>query len=138
MKTLQDNIDIMQALSNGVIIEVKFRTGMEWEEIHNSRWKEFNFANFDYRIKPEPKPEPTLLERIEAKWPDKKVVMLYWDTDDTLCIKMGSNQGYHTCAQSMKGFFKYVYTTTGKTLILGHTPSAEFASYETVGALFSK
>ena len=52
--------------------------------------------------------EPTLLERIEEKWPDKEVVMLEWGSDS---LKIGNWGHYH--AQSMKGFVGYVYDIEG-------------------------
>ncbi len=51
-----------------------------------------------------PKPEPTLLERIEAAYEGKEVVMLEWSSDS---LKIGNWGHYH--AQSMKGFAGYVY-----------------------------
>lgn len=51
-----------------------------------------------------PKPEPTLLERIEAAYEGKAVVLLEWGSDS---LKIGNWGHYH--AQSMKGFAGYVY-----------------------------
>ncbi len=51
-----------------------------------------------------PKPEPTLLERIEEAYPDKDVMILEWK-DDTLHV----GDYVHVRAQSMKGFAGYVY-----------------------------
>ena len=60
-----------------------------------------------------PKPEPSLLERIQEKWPDKEVVMLEWDEhcDDVFMLNMKYKDchWHHITAQSMKGFQGYVY-----------------------------
>ena len=109
----------MQALSEGVIIEAKFRTGSTWDEIHNTLWRNFNFAEYEYRIKPEPK-EPSLLERIEEKWGDKTVILLKLGELDAeqerLFLIMDDRCGVrsaHVLAQSMKGFAGYVYEKLG-------------------------
>ncbi len=146
MKTLQDNIDIMQALIDGKTIQAKFRTGQTWDDILNRNWSLFNFANYEYRIKPDeiPKPEPTLLERIEAKWPDKRVIMLGWykyeiEARELLRMPWSTNGLYnHYEAQSMKGFFKYVYSTNNELLTSGNCPNSVYASYETIAALFDR
>ena len=53
----------------------------------------------------------SLEDRVKAEYGDYEVVMLFWDTDDTLCIKVRKPkiQMYHACAQSRKGFYRYVY-----------------------------
>ena len=58
----------------------------------------------------QPKVE-SLEDRVKAEYGDYEVVMLFWDTDDTLCIKVRKPkiQLYHSCAQSIKGFYRYVY-----------------------------
>ena len=67
----------------------------------------------------EPKPEPTLLERIEAAYEGKEAVMLEWrkyeiEARELLRMPWSSNGLYnHYEAQSMKGFYKYVYQETG-------------------------
>ena len=78
MKTLQDNIDIMQALIDGKTIQAKFRTGQTWDDILKRNWSLFNFANYEYRIKPERPPlgPVPLFIRIEKNWPDKIVKLL--------------------------------------------------------------
>ena len=112
---IQDNIDIMQALVDGKTIQAKFRTGQTWDDILNRNWSLFNFANYEYRIKPEeiPKPEPTLLERIEAAYEGKEVVLLELDEhcDDVFMLNMKYKDCHwnHITAQSMKGFEGYVY-----------------------------
>ncbi len=51
MKTIQEQIAIMQAFADGKTIE--YRNALErWEPIKDPLW---NWTNFDYRIKPEPK-----------------------------------------------------------------------------------
>ena len=101
----------------------------------------FNFNN-NYRIKPEEPKEPTLLERIEEKWGDKEVIMLEWDEhcDDVYMLIMKYKECHwkHIEAQSMKGFYKYVYLTDEDVLACNSTPISEYAEWETVAVLFNK
>ncbi len=53
-----------------------------------------------------PKQELSLEDRVEAEYGGYEVVMLEWE-GDFWC--MCSNGTLHTNAQSMKGFYKYVY-----------------------------
>ncbi len=121
MKT-HEAIEVMQALVDGKTIQAKFRTGQTWDDILNRNWSLFNFANYKYRIKPEemPKPEPTLLERIEAAYPDRKIYRLYW-VDDYLYLKRTPQEFGHIHAQSMKGFDGFVYDWKDETRDLPFT-----------------
>jgi hypothetical protein len=57
-----------------------------------------------------PQPEKTLEQKIQDKWPDKEVVMLaYTGKPQELKFPVGTLDRYHFAAQSMKGFYKYVY-----------------------------
>ena len=85
----------------------------------------------------EPKPEPTLLERIEAAYPDRKIYRLYW-VDDYLYLNRNHQEFGHLHAQSMKGFYKYVYLTDEDVLACNSTPISEYAEWETVAVLFNK
>ncbi len=49
--------------------------------------------------------ELTLEDKIKAKYPDYEVDMLYWGLTDILSCKGHT----HASAQSMKGFYRYVY-----------------------------
>jgi len=51
-----------------------------------------------------PKPEPTLLERIEAAYPHKRIELLMWEPE--LCLPSGDK---HIHAQSIKGFDGFIY-----------------------------
>lgn len=54
--------------------------------------------------------EKTLEEKIEEKWPDKEVVMLDFGNTGILEIQSGPKESNaHIVAQSMKGFYNYVY-----------------------------
>ena len=71
-------------------------------------------ARPDFEI---PQPEKTLEQKIQEKWPDKEVVML----QESTCYKhnrealfFGESDNYHVVAQSMKGFYKYVYEIEGE------------------------
>ena len=70
-----------------------------------------------------PVKEKTLPERIQEKWPDKEVVMLEFDANDCLQFASGHYLGQiHCTAQSMKGFFRYVYEYGDGELTLFHEP----------------
>jgi hypothetical protein len=61
-----------------------------------------------------PKPEKTLEEEIQEKWPDKEVVMFEWEDAtqfyrEKLMIKDNGHLRRHTDAQSMRGFAGYIY-----------------------------
>ena len=57
-----------------------------------------------------PQDERTLEQKIQDKWPDKKVVMLaYTGKFQELTFPVGTLDRYHFAALSMKGFFFYVY-----------------------------
>ncbi len=81
--------------------------------------------------------ELTLVEEVEAKYPDYEVVMLDWKARRLVFDRFHDNW-CHVSALSMKGFYKYVYLCNNGELSLGHTPIAQFASYETVAVLFTK
>jgi hypothetical protein len=94
-------------------------------------------------VRPPLGPVPLFI-RIEKEWPGKEVVMLKpaesaIDIHDDFIVFVYEGGWYaHHCAQSLKGFFKYVYVCNNGELQLGHTPTAEFASYETVAFLLNK
>lgn len=57
-----------------------------------------------------PQQEKTLEQKIQEKWPDKEVVMLaYTGKPQELTFPVGTLDRYHFAAQSMKGFYRYVY-----------------------------
>lgn len=58
---------------------------------------------------PESAKELTIEEQIKAQWPDKKVLMFFWDNFNVWCLKKGKVEASHVTAQSMKGFCTYVY-----------------------------
>ncbi len=67
------------------------------------------------KVYEEPKPEPTLLERIEAAYEGKEVVLLEWSnhhylTKESLTFSLQDVIHIeHIAAQSIKGFAGYVY-----------------------------
>jgi hypothetical protein len=86
------------------------RTSIKWVEIcPNQEEYIFDFENFDYKIKPK---ELSLEEKVRVEYPDYRVAILQWDKR-----KLWSIKGYgcydaaylHTTAQSMRGFYRYVY-----------------------------
>jgi len=85
--------------------------------------------------------ELTLEEKVKAKYPDYEVCMLYWDTDDTLCMRTGTSQIYHTCVQSMKGFYRYVYQHLDGNLDTCTSPTMQWArdeSLQPIAVLFTR
>ena len=71
-----------------------------------------------------PVKEKTLPERIQEKWPDKEVVMLEFDANDCLQFASGHYLGQiHCTAQSMKGFFRYVYDFGDDGFFLDREPT---------------
>ena len=89
---------------------------------------------------PKPK-EKSLQERIQEKWPDKEVVMLFWE-EGALRVKRPIEREtynlYHCTAQSMKGFFRYVYEYGDGELYLFHEPLdvSDDKTIQPVAALF--
>ena len=55
-----------------------------------------------------PQQEKTLEQKIQEKWPNKEVDILY-PKFGLLCINHNNQNRTHILAQSMKGFYKYVY-----------------------------
>lgn len=55
-----------------------------------------------------PQQEKTLEQRIQERWPDKKVVMFGWSSANIWGWTTG-NKTEHIKAQSMRGFHTYVY-----------------------------
>ena len=88
----------------------EYYANRDYEVSCNDDWASFVIGNqlILKKVYEEPK-EPTLLERIEEKWPDKKVVMLEWSSIDFLSLPSKKGTVTHALAQSMKGFAGYVY-----------------------------
>ena len=86
--------------------------------------------------------ELTLEEKVKAEYKDRtnqEVIMLtYNDSNGYLSIKDCPDCEPHVILQSMKGFYKYVYLCNNGEFSLGHTPTSQFAMYETVAVLFTK
>jgi len=69
-----------------------------------------DIGKFKYRIK---KPAPaSLLSRIEKEYGEYEVVELGWDAGFLRIICEDGAGRFHTVAQSMKGFYQYVYEYT--------------------------
>jgi len=85
--------------------------------------------------------ELTLEEKVKAMYPDYEVCMFYWDTDDTLCMRTSTSQIYHTCVQSMKGFYRYVYQHLDGNLDTCTSPTMQWArdeSLQPIAVLFTR
>ena len=111
---IKEMIEVMQAFDDGKAIQISQHSYPDvW---HDDGCPGFNWYACDYRVKPEPKPA-TLESRIKAEFPDKRVVMLHHtnlgsNANAISCLVItysGVNNSYHTAAQSMKGFYKYIY-----------------------------
>ncbi len=122
MKTTKEKIEVMQAFDRGETIEAKSYDVSEYmgyykdwsKRVHGGEFS-FNWYDYDYRIKP----TQTLKERIEAEYKKFNVVMLEHDNCQILKLAGGILiRCVHTSAQSMKGFYKYVYEGYTKDLYL--------------------
>ncbi len=91
--------------------------------------------------KPEeiPEPEPTLLERIELRWMDNKVVMLDRKQQDEI-LGYWPLFGFtgHTHAQSMKGFYGYIYNHSGLEMFRKPTKAHQGKTVTPIAVLFNK
>lgn len=114
--TTKEKIEVMQAYEDGKAIEESLIDSTHWKSVTISK-PVWDWRNRSYRIKPEPAPT-SLLSRIEKVYGlNHDVVELKWDlitwndrekrenTAEFLCIYGRS----HMEAQSMKGFYRYVY-----------------------------
>jgi len=96
------------------------------------------------KLKPEnKKTPPTLLERIKAEYAEFDVVELGFDTNQILSIqnpfdKLPNDDFYpHVHAQSMKGFYRYVYERESNLFLLS-TGAFSGTDGHPVAVLFSK
>ena len=110
MKTLKEQIEVMQACLDGEVIQEN--------SLHEDGWNhstikstdlQFDWETYDYRVLHTTKPK-TQSEEIEARWPDHRVELLVRDALGDLEVSNGS---YHVHCPSMKGFDGYVYKDTG-------------------------
>ena len=76
----------------------------EWFMFEGEALNDRDQTSHYYILRKIPKPEPTLLERIEAAYDKYRVELLMWEPN--LCLRTGD---FHTVALSMKGFAGYVY-----------------------------
>lgn len=73
-----------------------------------------------------PQPEKTLEQKIQDKWPEHGVVMLVPENGILRIVKNVGACEYdapHIYAQSMKGFYKYVYVNEGGGLYIEREPT---------------
>ena len=144
----EEKIAIMQAYINGEEIECKPQKSSEWTNMDDCVPSDpiWNWEGCDYRIKPV-KPE-TLEERIREEYSGFDVVMLeerhllgievHRPVDETI----GSIEFMpHTTAQSMKGYYEYVYYVEyGDDLYTKRdaTDSYDGNTIQPVGVLFTR
>jgi len=118
---IKEQIEIVTAAQNGSKIELR---GMDkvYRELRNATTHEFNFQEYRYQIQ-KPK-ELSLEERVKKEYPDYEVLMIQevqhknaYSGKPYLSFEgfshFGGIQPEHTCAQSMKGFYRYVYQYDG-------------------------
>jgi hypothetical protein len=109
---IKEQIDVIQAAQNGSRIELRDSDKI-YRELRDATEHEFNFENYRYRIK-KPK-EPTLEEKVKAKYPDYEVCMLRIN-EGTGWLSYGHNgtsRVAHSAAQSDPRFAGYIYDFTG-------------------------
>ena len=63
MKTPQKHAELIKAWAEGAMIEKRF--GNEW---HKHEWCDIWAHDFEYRIKPEPKPDIVRFDALAADW----------------------------------------------------------------------
>tara|TARA_R110002167_G_scaffold256475_3_gene462879 strand:+ start:5073 stop:5468 length:396 start_codon:yes stop_codon:yes gene_type:complete len=91
--------------------------------------------HINFLSKQEPK---ALLDRIQAQYPDFEVVELEWDGDGLYRMPSGA---YHINAQSMKGFYRYVYFDPDGDFFQSGDPTTLWdtgATIHPVAVLFSR
>lgn len=78
MKTTKEMFKIMKAYyEEGKIIQVRKEDNEEWESYDEDFPIVFNWQDFDYRIKPEPKERPMTFEEIIAYWKEHRTELFY-------------------------------------------------------------
>ena len=103
--TNQEKIDVVQAHMDGKPIEIYERTKGMWGTCHVPH---FNFTDFKYRIKEEPK-EPTPYEQAVEKYGEKfEVANVYIDDAGYLRLSGGAEDTIEM-AVSRVNFAGYVY-----------------------------
>jgi len=116
MKTTKEKIEELE-VARLALIDIE-RKGSRTKEIIKCIEDEI------FILKSTIKPAQTLKERIEAEYGDYDVVMLEWICNH-LSISDKNVTWSHMQAQSMKGFYKYVYERSDGTLHCARNPAIE-------------
>lgn len=101
---VSEQIAIMKAFENGKTIEQKRYDGTEWESIDNIENYQFNFSEYEYRIKPECKYRP--YESVEEAFNEAKKHGFWMRNVDRMylrfidCITATKNRGIYICDYS--------------------------------------
>ena len=83
----------------------------------------------------------TRIDRIKAEYADYYVVELDWNDQNVLCVDVyGLDLEIHTTAQSVKGFYMYVYERTDESFWTVPEPTyyANTTTHHPVAVLFTK
>ena len=148
--TTKEKIEVMQAFEDGKEIEGRptyvTKGGYDpgWHSIDGE--PSWNWDQCKFRVKTDA--PASLLSRIEQEYGEYKVVELSWGEYDLeqerLCLIMVDKCGVKSChvlAQSMKGFYRYVYEKEDGTLFLYTSPTCpanEKKTYQPIAVLFTK
>ena len=73
---IKRQLDILQAMASGKTIEVYLMEHDEWEPLIDRHDYVFNFRAFQFRIKPEPPPEPREFWIADVEDEFRRVLML--------------------------------------------------------------
>ena len=113
----EDKIAVMQAFEDGKDLEVANKGEERWVSTVMPIW---NWVAYNYRIKPAPASQ---LDRIKAEYAEYRVAMLGWCKDtDALRIDNGVVDYPHIFAQSIRGFYSYVYEKKDGRIFKYHDP----------------
>lgn len=94
MKSIDEMIAVMQAYKDGKTIEELYYMDTEWKVVEKPLW---NFNNYDYRVKSEPKyvPYDSVDEVEKDKWIKSKATgflyRIYSIKEDMIYFELGSD-----------------------------------------------
>lgn len=134
IKEAEQRLALLKHYNEGGEIEMQSMSDARiWRTVNPS----FNFEKYNYRIKPSPK---SLEDRIKAEYPGYEVVSVR----DEPILEFESPYDYKVyflhVAQSMKGFYTYVYLDNNDAITESHSPLIElgYGVIHPVACLFER
>ena len=127
--TTKEKIEVMQAFEDGNPIECIPRKGCKWVSINDCIPPEpiWDWESCAYRIKPETAPA-SQLDRIKAEYAEYRVEVCKMREESGDLIIDIAGRPLHITAQSMKGFYRYVYKGSVEgTFYISRFPTDEVA-----------